>query len=75
MIGYAREANVLAAHRVTYGLQGIIPNNTGRLGNASQALDVFYKNEVVPLQELFETFNEWAGREIVRLPPYEANLN
>ena len=33
------------------------------------------KSEVAPLQELFDTFNEWAGREIVRRPPYEANLS
>lgn len=30
------------------------------------------KNEVAPLQELFEMFNKWAGRKVVRLLPYEA---
>lgn len=73
VIRKASWANVLAAHPVPFGLLGIIPNNTGGLGNASQSLDVFYKNEVTPLQELFETLNEWAGRGIVRWLSYEAN--
>lgn len=73
VIRKAREANVLAAYPVPSGLQGIIPDITGRLGNASQSLDVFYKNEVTPLQELCETFKEWAGWGIVRLLSYEAN--
>jgi hypothetical protein len=30
------------------------------------SLQVFYENEIVPLQGLFETFNEWAGMDIVR---------
>lgn len=62
----ASKDDVLAAHRVPPGLLGIIPNNTGGFGNASQSLQVFYENEIVPLQGLFETFNEWAGMDIVK---------
>ncbi len=65
----ASKDDVLAAHRVPPGLLGIIPNNTGGFGNASQSLQVFYENEIVPLQGLFETFNEWAGMDIVRFAP------
>jgi len=62
----ASKEDVLAAHRVPPGLLGIIPNNTGGFGNASEALDVFIENEIEPLQTLFETFNEWVGDELVR---------
>lgn len=65
----ASKDDVLAAHRVPPGLLGIIPNNTGGFGNASQSLEVFHANEIVPLQGLFETFNEWAGMDIVRFAP------
>lgn len=68
----ASMADVLAAHRVPPGLLGIIPNNTGGFGNADQALDVFMRNEIAPLQSLFETFNEWAGDEVVRFAPHQA---
>lgn len=62
----ASKEDVLAAHRVPPGLLGIIPNNTGGFGNAGEALSVFMRNEILPLQAMFETFNEWAGDEIVR---------
>lgn len=67
----ASMADVLAAHRVPPGLLGIIPNNTGGFGNADQALSVFMLNEIAPLQSLFETFNDWAGDELVRFAPYQ----
>ncbi len=40
-----------------------------RFGNADQAQSVFMSNEIAPLQTLFETFNEWAGDELVRFQP------
>jgi PBSX family phage portal protein len=67
----ASKEDVLAAHRVPPGLLGIIPNNTGGFGNASEALDVFIENEIEPLQTLFETFNEWVGDELVRFEKHE----
>lgn len=69
----ASKDDVLAAHRVPPGLLGIIPNNTGGFGNAQQALQVFVENEIVPLQGLFESFNEWAGDEVVRFQPLDAS--
>lgn len=71
----ASKDDVLAAHRVPPGLLGIIPNNTGGFGNASQSLQVFYENEIVPLQGLFETFNEWAGLDVVRFQSKEMTQN
>lgn len=69
----ASKDDVLAAHRVPPGLLGIIPNNTGGFGNASQSLQVFHENEIVPLQGLFETFNEWARMDVVRFAPRAVN--
>ena len=67
----ASKEDVLAAHRVPPGLLGIIPNNAGGFGKASETLDVFIENEIVPLQGLFESFNEWAGAEVVRFQPHQ----
>ena len=67
----ASMADVLAAHRVPPGLLGIIPNNTGGFGNASEALQVFIRNEVRPLQTRFQQMNDWAGEELVRFGPYD----
>ena len=71
----ASKEDVLAAHRVPPGLLGIIPNNAGGFGNASQSLDVFINNEIVPLQGLFESFNEWAGLDVVRFAPHEPKVS
>ena len=71
----ASKEDVLAAHRVPPGLLGIIPNNAGGFGNASQSLDVFISNEIEPLQGLFETFNEWAGMEVVRFAPHQPKVS
>lgn len=68
----ASKEDVLAAHRVPPGLLGIIPNNAGGFGNSKEALDVFKENEIAPLQTLFETFNDWAGDELVRFDPSQA---
>ncbi|WP_370451294.1 phage portal protein [Comamonas sp. BIGb0124] len=66
----ASREDVLAAHRVPPGLLGIIPNSTGGFGNPNDALRVFIRNEVLPLQGRFRQMNEWAGDEVVRFGPY-----
>ena len=66
----ASREDVLAAHRVPPGLLGIIPNSTGGFGNPNDALRVFIRNEVLPLQGRFRQMNEWAGEEVVRFGPY-----
>jgi len=66
----ASKDDVLAAHRCPPGLLGIIPNNAGGFGKAGETLDVFIENEIVPLQALFESLNEWAGLEIVKFQPH-----
>jgi len=62
--------DLLAAHRVPPQLLGIVPSNTGGFGAADTAARVFGRNEIEPLQAQFQSFNEWAGDEIVRFNPY-----
>lgn len=62
--------DVLAAHRVPPQLMGIVPNNTGGFGNIKDAASVFNRNELIPLQAMFKTINDWVGEEVVRFDPY-----
>ncbi len=50
---------------------GIIPNNTGGFGDAVKAAEVFYQNEVVPLQRRFREVNYWVGEQVVTFQPYQ----
>ncbi|GGY03910.1 phage portal protein [Paludibacterium paludis] len=62
--------DVLAAHRVPPQLMGIIPSNTGGFGDAAKAAEVFFHNEIKPLQARFQELNEWIGEEVVAFDPY-----
>ena len=42
--------DILAAHRVSSQLMGIIPNNTGGFGDVVKAVAVFVTNEIYPIQ-------------------------
>ncbi|WP_438852511.1 phage portal protein [Brevundimonas nasdae] len=63
--------DVLASHRVPPQLLGIVPANAGGFGDVGKAADVFYEQEIVPLQGRFEVINDWLGTEVVRFRPYE----
>ncbi len=63
--------DVLAAHRVPPQLMGIIPNNTGGFGDVAKAAEVFFINEIQPLQERLLELNEWLGEDIIQLKEYE----
>lgn len=67
----ASRDDVLAAHRVPPGLLGIIPNNTGGFGNAGEAAQIFFQNEIAPLQQRLLAVNDWLGQEVVRFTPHE----
>ncbi len=58
--------DVLAAHRVPPQLMGIVPNNTGGFGDASKAAQVFYENEIVPLQARLQELNDWLGETVIQ---------
>lgn len=60
----------LAAHRVPPQLMGVIPTNTGGFGNPQDTAQVFYRNELKPLQARFMELNEWLGVEVVKFTEY-----
>ncbi|WP_137936119.1 phage portal protein [Chitinivorax sp. B] len=62
--------DVLAAHRVPPQLMGIVPNNTGGFGDAGKAAQVFYENEIVPLQARLQELNDWLGETVVSFGAY-----
>lgn len=63
--------DVLAAHRVPPQLLGIVPANAGGFGDVGKAADVFFAQEIEPLQTRFLAINDWLGVEVVRFKPYE----
>lgn len=59
--------DVLTAHRFPPGLGGIIPNNTGGLGDPLKYREVYHQDEVQPLQEIIaETINHNLGYELIK---------
>lgn len=61
--------DVLAAHRVPPQLLGVVPANAGGFGDVEKADEVFYRNEIQPLQQRFMAINDWLGVEVVRFAP------
>jgi len=49
---------------------GIVPSNTGGVGAADTAAEVFGRNEIEPLQRRFAQINDWIGDEVVRFNAY-----
>jgi capsid portal protein len=56
----------LAAHRVPPQFMGIIPGNAAGFGDAEKAADVFWANEIMPLQARLLAVNDWAGEQVMR---------
>ncbi|MBN6079881.1 phage portal protein [Aggregatibacter actinomycetemcomitans] len=67
----ASRDDVLAAHRVPPQLMGIIPSNVGGFGDVEKAAQVFYVNEIMPLQARLEELNQWLGMDVVRFQEYK----
>lgn len=63
--------DILAAWRTPPQLLGIVPANAGGFGDVGKAADVFYAQEIEPLQTRFTAINDWLGREVVAFKPYE----
>ncbi|MBK0098155.1 hypothetical protein IBT49_19390 [Erwinia sp. S63] len=52
----------LSAHRAPPQMMGIIPDNTGGVGDAvKEASQIFVQNEVTLLQEGLKETNNWLG--------------
>lgn len=63
--------DILAAHRVPPQLVGVVPQGSAGFGDAAKARDVFFMNEILPLQEKTKEVNDWAGEEVVAYRPFE----
>ena len=63
--------DVLSALRIPPQLMGIVPSNAGGFGSIRDASEMFWRNEIMPLQARLEVINDWAGEDIVRFRSYE----
>lgn len=63
--------DLMAVHRVPPQLMGIMPNNTSGFGDAEKAATIFYHNEIVPLQNVFKSINDWLGIQVIAFDEYQ----
>lgn len=63
--------DVLAAHRVPPQILGVIPQTAGGFGDVRTANDVFFENEIMPLQMRLAEVNDWIGRDVVRFSEWK----
>lgn len=63
--------DILAAWRTPPQLLGIVPANAGGFGDVRTAADVFYPQEIEPLQSRFTAINDWLGTEVVKFQEYQ----
>lgn len=63
--------DILAAHRVPPQLMGIIPTNAAGFGDVKKAAEVFFVNEIEPLQRRLEELNEWLGVDVIHFTKYK----
>lgn len=63
--------DVLSALRIPPQLMGIVPSNAGGFGSIRDASEMFWRNEILPLQARLEVINDWAGDEIIKFKPYD----
>ncbi len=65
----ATRDDVLAAHRTPPSMLGIVPAQGSQLGKISEAVDMFFELEILPLQMAFLEINDRVGFEAVRFNP------
>lgn len=59
--------DILAGMRIPPVLMGIIPSNTAGFGSPTEASQIYFENEIIPLQvRLSSIVNEWAGELLIR---------
>lgn len=61
--------DLLVAHRTPPILVAMMPKNTGGFGNVLDAMDIFFENEIEPIQQRMLEVNDWLGLEAVRFTP------
>lgn len=62
--------DILAAHRVPPQLIGVVPTNSGGFGDVEKAAQIFFMNEIEPIQQHMMEVNDWIGEEAVAFEPY-----
>ncbi|MCA1199121.1 phage portal protein [Sphingomonas sp. R647] len=63
--------DMLATHRTPPQLLGVVPTNSGGFGDVGKASDIYFFNEIEPLQGRMLEVNEFVGLEAVAFRPYE----
>lgn len=64
--------DILAAMRTPPQLLGIVPNNTGGFGSISEAEQVHWNSEIIPLQKrIANPINEWLGQTVIDFKTYQ----
>lgn len=63
--------DILAGHLVPPQMMSIIPDNTTGFGAADTAAEVFFRNEIVPLQNRWKALNDWAGQTVIEFGEYK----
>lgn len=63
--------DILASLRIPPQLMAVVPQNTGGFGSIKDASEVFYQNEILPLQSRIMQINDWANDEIIKFKEYE----
>ena len=64
--------DILAAMRTPPQLLGIVPNNTGGFGSISEAEQVHWNSEIIPLQKrIANPINEWLGQTVIDFKTYK----
>jgi PBSX family phage portal protein len=67
--------DMLAAHRTPPQVLGIIPQNNGGFGDVGRAMDVFFPNEIVSIQDRLKAINDKLGVPAIEFRPYEKQGN
>lgn len=62
---------MMAAHRVPPQMMGIMPSNVGGFGDVEKASNVFVRNELLPLQKVFEEINLWLELPVIKFTHYK----
>ena len=61
----------LAAARVPPNIMGIVPTNTSGFGSVTDHAKVFARNEIEPLQRMFEELNGWLEQDVFIFEAYK----
>lgn len=67
--------DVLAAHRVPPQLLGVVPQAAGGFGDVQKAAEIFYLNEIEPIQARMLELNDWLGVEAIRFGQYDVGAS